>query len=400
MTTALVIDEISETICSAKQVLVGRESFSQLSTCLEKTIPILKEITKNHSGHENFIAAVQILRQQVKLAKALAEYCCGGCSKIYLLISCRRILKPQLEAIASEIVRALSLLCFKEGATKEIEGLSRTMLLFEFQPTAAEEEVLNQIDFGIQERNFNRSFANSLLALIAEAVGISKDPLVLKRELDEFKNEVANARKSKEQDFAEAIQMDHIVALLEKADATMSLKDKEFNYSGRRNALGTRALEPLQSFYCPITGEVMEDPVEISSGQTFERRAIDKWIADGNTTCPLTMTPLSNTIRRPNITLRKSIEEWKERNTIIRIASIKLILGSDSEEEMVKSLRQLQELCEEKELYREYVVLENCLKILVGLLGRSNRLIRHHTLAILTILAKDGDSIKVTHSFF
>lgn len=107
------------------------------------------------------------------------------------------------------------------------------------------------------------------------------------------------------------------------------------------------------------------------------------------------MTPLSNTLLRPNITLRKSIEEWKERNAIIRIASIKSILMSGDEEEMLESICRLQELCAEKKLYREYVVLDNCVKILVGLLSRSNRQIRHHALSILTILAKEGDEFKV-----
>ncbi|ONK59220.1 uncharacterized protein A4U43_C08F4210 [Asparagus officinalis] len=392
---SLVIDEISGTICSAKDVVIGRKSFSQLSTCLGKIIDILEEINKKHHDHHDDIdIAIGIISQQTKLAKSLAEDCCGNRSRVYLLINCQRILKPQLEAISKEIGQALSLLCSMNGAADDTEGLSKELLLFEFRTTAAEEEVLNEIDLGIQERNFTRSYANSLLTLIADAIGVSKEPLVLTRELGEFKEEVANARKSKEKELTEAVQMEQIVALLEKADATLSLREKEFNYSRKRDALGRRALDPLQSFYCPITGEIMEDPVEISSGQTFERLAITKWIADGNTTCPLTVTTLSNTVLRPNITLRKSIEEWKDRNAIIRIASIKSILGSADEEEMVKGLGQLQDLCEEKESYREYVVLENCLKILVGLLAKSNRLIRHLVLSILSALAKDNDGIK------
>lgn len=395
----LVIDEILATICSANKVFVGKQSFLHLSSYLEKIIPAIEKIMNNgHDHDENMDTAVKILRQQVKLAKTLAEDCCGSRSRIYLLVNCHRVLKPLLESIAKEIGRALSLLALAGGASQEIEGLSKKMMLFEYYPTADEEKALNRIDLGIQERNFTRSYANSLLALIADAAGISKDRMALKRELDEFKVEVDSA-ESRVEDMAEAVRMDQIVSMLEKADATLSFKDKEFSYSRRRNALGSRAVEPLQSFYCAITGEIMVDPVEISSGQTFERRAIEKWIADGNTTCPLTMTALNNVVLRPNVTLRKSIEEWKERNAIIRIASIKLILESGDEEEMVRSLGHLQQLCEEKELYREYVVLENCLKILVGLLGRSNRAMRHRALSILTMLAKDGDDVKVTYSF-
>lgn len=139
--------------------------------------------------------------------------------------------------------------------------------------------------------------------------------------------------------------------------------------------------------------------METSSGQTFERSAIQKWFADGNTNCPLTMIPLNTEVLRPNITLRKSIEEWKERNTIIIISSIKARLSSGDEEEVLESLSQLQELCEEKESNRECIVLENYLPILVGVLRQSNSMIRNRALSILCLLAKDNDDHKVLFRF-
>lgn len=195
-------------------------------------------------------------------------------------------------------------------------------------------------------------------------------------------------------DLAEAIQMDQIIALLSRADATSSFKEKEVKYYSKRNSLGSQPLEPLQSFYCPITRDVMEDPVETSSGQTFERSAIERWFADGNTTCPLTMTPLNTGFLRPNITLRKSIEEWKERNSIIIISSMKSKLSLD-DEVVLRSLAQLQELCEENFSNRECVVMEDYLPILVGLLGRNNSQIRNHTLYILRLLVEDSDDNRV-----
>ena len=45
-------------------------------------------------------------------------------------------------------------------------------------------------------------------------------------------------------------------------------------------------------FLCPITLEVMTDPVILPSGHTFERRSIQQWLDGGHLTCPVTNLPL------------------------------------------------------------------------------------------------------------
>ncbi|KAF8412083.1 hypothetical protein HHK36_000037 [Tetracentron sinense] len=390
------VQAITETVNVARDVLIEKDSFSQLSTYLERILPLLKVLMKkNTSNSESFNSAVQILSREIKVAKQLALECSKR-NKVYLLINCQKIVK-HLEHTTREIGRALRFiplgsLDLSYGIDKEISKLCNNMLTAEFSAAVAEEEILEKIESGIQERNVGRSYANNLLVLIAEAVGISTERSELKKEFQEFKSAVEDAQLRK--DHAEAIQMDQIIALLGRADATSSPKEKEMKYLTKRNSLGSQPLEPLQSFYCPITREVMVDPVETSSGQTFERSAIEKWFADGNIICPLTMTLLNTSILRPNKTLRQSIEEWKDRNTMIRIASMKPKLQSDEEQEALHSLGQLQDLCEERDLHREWVALENYIPILIELLGAKNHKIRNHALFILYILAKDSDDTK------
>ena len=45
--------------------------------------------------------------------------------------------------------------------------------------------------------------------------------------------------------------------------------------------------EAPDSFYCPITGELMIDPVILPVGRTVERGAIVEWI-NKKGTCPFT----------------------------------------------------------------------------------------------------------------
>lgn len=63
------------------------------------------------------------------------------------------------------------------------------------------------------------------------------------------------------------------------------------------------------SFVCPLTGQIMLDPVITCTGYSYERSAIEKWLKNNNT-CPTTKVVLSNKNLLPNHTLKKFIEEF------------------------------------------------------------------------------------------
>ena len=63
--------------------------------------------------------------------------------------------------------------------------------------------------------------------------------------------------------------------------------------------------EPPEEFICPLSLEMMYDPVIVDSGQTYERAFIERWIADGNGTCPKTRQPLTMSAIFPNQVLRQ-----------------------------------------------------------------------------------------------
>ena len=50
-----------------------------------------------------------------------------------------------------------------------------------------------------------------------------------------------------------------------------------------------------EEFLCPITHEIMREPVKVGDGFTYERRAITEWFMSGKCTSPLTNAPLPNT---------------------------------------------------------------------------------------------------------
>ena len=65
-------------------------------------------------------------------------------------------------------------------------------------------------------------------------------------------------------------------------------------------------------FLCPISLELMKDPVTVSTGITYDRESIEKWLFSGkNNTCPATKQVLpADCDLTPNHTLRRLIQSW------------------------------------------------------------------------------------------
>eukprot|EP01126_Amoeba_proteus_P005510 TRINITY_DN11864_c0_g1_i16.p1 TRINITY_DN11864_c0_g1~~TRINITY_DN11864_c0_g1_i16.p1 ORF type:complete len:181 (+),score=48.65 TRINITY_DN11864_c0_g1_i16:858-1400(+) len=70
--------------------------------------------------------------------------------------------------------------------------------------------------------------------------------------------------------------------------------------------------ECLPSFLCPITQEIMVNPVLLlETGMTYEHEAIKTWFETKNTD-PISGVQVKNKSLVPILSLKNAIEEWKE----------------------------------------------------------------------------------------
>uniref|UniRef100_A0A8C8ZHT7 WD repeat, SAM and U-box domain-containing protein 1 n=1 Tax=Prolemur simus TaxID=1328070 RepID=A0A8C8ZHT7_PROSS len=65
-------------------------------------------------------------------------------------------------------------------------------------------------------------------------------------------------------------------------------------------------------FVCPITRELMTDPVIASDGYSYEREAMENWISKKKRTSPMTNLVLPSVVLTPNRTLKMAINRWLE----------------------------------------------------------------------------------------
>ncbi|KAK6931709.1 U-box domain [Dillenia turbinata] len=119
-------------------------------------------------------------------------------------------------------------------------------------------------------------------------------------------------------------------------------------------------------FRCPISLDMMRDPVTLSSGITYDRESIETWIEAGNRTCPITNQVLRSLDPIPNHTIRRMIQDWCVENRsygVERIPTPRIPISTIEVTEMIEKIsaarrRQDLEGCQElvrkvKELSKE-----------------------------------------------
>ena len=72
-------------------------------------------------------------------------------------------------------------------------------------------------------------------------------------------------------------------------------------------------VEVPSAFCCPLSRDIMNEPVVFGDGFSYELAYISEWALE-NETSPLTRERVSNKIMIPNLTLKNMIKEYREKN--------------------------------------------------------------------------------------
>lgn len=143
----------------------------------------------------------------------------------------------------------------------------------------------------------------SQLALIFRDLGLL-DSSSCREEIESLEEEIKSQSDKKSK--SEAVALIGLVryakcVLFESSSAPRS----EFR---RRKSLSE--LNIPSDFRCPISLELMRDPVVVATGQSYDRESINLWIESGHNTCPKTGQTLAHTNLIPNCALKNLIAIW------------------------------------------------------------------------------------------
>ncbi|CAD6248840.1 unnamed protein product [Miscanthus lutarioriparius] len=165
----------------------------------------------------------------------------------------------------------------------------------------------------------------------------------------------------------------------------------------------------FKAFMCPLTRQVMHDPVTIETGQTFEREAILKWFREcrdsgRKPTCPLTQAELRSTDISPSIALRNVIDEWRARNedkeldkafaSLAQAVPASVSVSAQDDADTLRALLYVSHMCHRSAAKKTLVRRQGVIPTITDLLKSSSRRVRLKALEVLRLIVEDNDENK------
>ncbi|CAN1815123.1 U-box domain-containing protein 4 [Linum perenne] len=237
------------------------------------------------------------LSQSIDELRELFETCQPLSSKVFLAL--------QTESLLSKIRNSgLNIFQFLKSANDHLpEELSSSSIEFCIQKIKQLE--LEQTSSTVKDALSDQVETSSdILVKIAESLSLrtNQEILIEAVALEKLKETAEQAEKNGEVEF-----FDQLIALVTRMhDRLVLIKQSQ----------SSSPVPIPPDFCCPLSLELMTDPVIVASGQTYERAFIKNWIELGLTVCPKTRHTLGHTNLIPNYTVKALIANWCDINKV------------------------------------------------------------------------------------
>ncbi|MQM07200.1 hypothetical protein Taro_040040 [Colocasia esculenta] len=309
------IDSVEEIAAIPDYRNAYKKQFCSLSRRLKLLAPMFEELRESRDPIPPETAALLLLLgEALKSAGELLRFGGDG-SKICQVLEKDTIMQ-RFQLVTTQLEQALDVIPFdKLGLSDEVR---EQVELVHSQFRRAKERVDAPDD----------ELYNDLLLAYNKDDDI--DPAVLRRLAEKLQLTTISDLKQESLALHEMVvassggdpgeKIEKMSMLLKKIKDFVQTQNPEMGAPTTHKGLGSdgKPKSPVipDDFRCPISLELMKDPVIVATGQTYERSCIEKWLEAGHNTCPKTQQPLSNMSLTPNYVLRSLIAQWCEANGI------------------------------------------------------------------------------------
>ncbi|CAI0382117.1 unnamed protein product [Linum tenue] len=416
-----VIQEILKVIGSVAQLGDYRRSHRKECMALVRRIktflPFLEEIRDLETPiTDEGIECLKNLKTTIVMAKKLLRTCNEG-SKIYLAVESEAVMVG-FRAVQDKLFNALESVPYEElGISDEVR---EQIDLMRAQLKRAQRRTDTQ----------DMELAMDLMVVLSDNDELNSDCAIIKRiagkldlhDVESVTNETIAVRNLVREKGGgggalapsqETVQK--IVDILNNIRKIVGLEaTSDFDcHGGGGPATKSLAKSPSlvipHDFLCPITLEIMTDPVLIASGQTYERESIQKWFDADHKTCPKTRQTLEQLSMAPNCALKSLIIEWCEKNNfklpkkesylaigelsscrgIEEVATLVDELSSSNLDVQRKAVKEIRMLSKESPENRVSIAKNGAVRPLVNLLPYPDSKIQEHAVTALLNLSID-----------
>uniref|UniRef100_A0A0D6QZF7 RING-type E3 ubiquitin transferase n=1 Tax=Araucaria cunninghamii TaxID=56994 RepID=A0A0D6QZF7_ARACU len=281
----------------------NRSNCSKLVSLMKLLRPLYDDIGKSNIAITGqVLRALEALDAALVKAKELVERCGTKRSKIYMVLrneQCQR----KFEGVSLKISQMLSALPFaslnlSDQTKSQVEHCIQELKRVRYTCESYDEQISAEIENVLKDKREGLKVDNEKIKMIAEKLELISNLEVLKEaSCLEKEKEYAHVEKDKQEE-------DYI-------NQVIDLVKQLCEYMIEIKQAQTEAGLPIPAdLRCPLSLELMLDPVIVASGQTFERAYIQQWLDQGMTTCPKTHQALSHKNLIPNYTVKALIENW------------------------------------------------------------------------------------------
>uniref|UniRef100_A0A0C9S3F4 RING-type E3 ubiquitin transferase n=1 Tax=Wollemia nobilis TaxID=56998 RepID=A0A0C9S3F4_9CONI len=254
------------------------------------------------------VRSFEELNSALDTARQLIERCGGKGSKVYRVLR-RQQFVAKFRNVSLDIYRVLnslplSSLRIPDQIKLQVESCAEELRRVRFSGESLDEQTLEEVESLLRDHRENLKISCEKLQWIADRFNLISNQEVLK-EASALEKEKEYVRGEKDKQEEEYIT-DVIGVITQICDYLVEVKQSQ---------PGGGVPIPAD-FRCPLSLELMSDPVIVASGQTYERAYIQQWLDQGMTTCPKTRQALSHTNLIPNYTVKALIANWCELNNV------------------------------------------------------------------------------------
>ncbi|GAV82584.1 U-box domain-containing protein [Cephalotus follicularis] len=377
-----------ELVSETRDVVLEKDSFQEFSRNIGELNTLFQALdwrkVEAAMGSERTKVALETLSSQLRIAREIIkDY--KPSSRLRLLLHSHKVLL-QMKNVAREIATAISsfqwvIIDMGMNFKTMTDQVINTLRSMEFQSAVATETIAKKIESLISQNDRNRENSIKLLQIIAEVVGGSANASMIQNELTLLKQEKEEMESQKKH--AEALQLSQLIQLLYSTEIATMPQNEEASHQAY----------PIESFICPLCNEMMTDPVAIFCGHSFERVAVLEYFKRGYKNCPTCRLEIPSLELTPNVNLRNSIEEWKQRDMDLKFQAAIHEINSDDYCRQNKALGDMQDFMESSQ-YAVKVSEEGLIPKFVEFL-RDSRLNTKAAVKCLYYLAKYCDGHKL-----
>ncbi|XP_043697106.1 U-box domain-containing protein 4-like [Telopea speciosissima] len=302
-----------------KALLNSISRFSQLSSCdninselvqkyyqkLDELLKLLRPlldaiIDSEVASNEQLQNEFEALDGFVDEARELVESWHPMTSKVYFVLQIELFI-TKIQASGLELLRVLnSLREYLPGdlSSASLEHCIQKLRCIGCEQTSViiKQAIKDQVDKAVP--------SSESLVKVADSLSLTSNQELL---MEAVALEKVKAKAEQIEKDGEVEDIDHMIALvIHMHDRLVKIKQSQ----------STNPVPIPADFCCPLSLELMTDPVIVASGQTYERAFIRKWLDLGLIVCPKTRQTLAHINLIPNYTVKALIANWCESNNV------------------------------------------------------------------------------------